>query len=336
MNAVTILSVGKATQDVFLKSGEFDPKQEGSVAYTHLPLGAKLDVDDVVFASGGNAGNAAVTFARQGFHSRYLWLLGEDPASQAILADLDKEGVDTSAVAQDSAYRASYSTVLISPDGERTVLNFHGSLPQPDGRPLDLSQLTSADWLYLSSLGSLALLERMVTAAAAAGVKIMLNPAGVELSDPAKLRSLLPDIDVLALNKEEMQSLVSGRTLEELVLHGLHFCPVVIVSDGPRGACASDGQQLISAGTYEDVPVVDRTGAGDAFASGFLSAWAASGDLAKAITLASANSTSVVRQVGAKQGILYQGASLHAMPLRVKPLTSDKISNKPNVKQKQI
>ncbi len=330
----TILSVGKATQDVFLKSAEFDPKKEGKVAYTHLPLGAKLDVDEVVFATGGNACNAAVTFARQGHRSGYMWLLGEDPASQAILAELDDEGVDTTGVIQRDDCRASYSTVLISPDGERTVLNFHGSLPASDGRPLDLSLIGGVDWLYVSSIGSLSLLNELVSVARSAGIKVMLNPAGAELSHPAKLRSLLPDIEVLALNKEEMQALVAGQTLEELVLHGLNLCPVVIVSDGPRGSCASDGKQLVRAGTYEDVPVVDRTGAGDAFASGFLSAWAAGAGLADSIVLASANSTSVVGQIGAKKSILRRGAPLHGMPLRLKTLDAATISQNEPLKQK--
>ena len=60
-----VVCIGKATQDVFLKDEEFDPHKEGKVLYTHLPLGAKLDIDDLEFATGGNATNVAVTFARQ-------------------------------------------------------------------------------------------------------------------------------------------------------------------------------------------------------------------------------------------------------------------------------
>lgn len=100
----TIVTIGKGTQDVFLKSDEFDPQLEGKVAYTHLPLGAKLEVEETIFATGGNATNVAVTLARQGLHARYMWALGHDAASEAVLKELDQEGVDTSYVIQDAAY----------------------------------------------------------------------------------------------------------------------------------------------------------------------------------------------------------------------------------------
>ena len=61
--------------------------------------------------------------------------------------------------------------------------------------------------------------------------------------------------------------------------------------------------------------MVDRTGAGDAFGSGFLSAWARGEGLAQAVTYASANATAVVGKIGAKTGILYHNAHVHTMPL---------------------
>jgi ribokinase len=92
----------------------------------------------------------------------------------------------------------------------------------------------------------------------------------------------------------------------------------VIVSDGPNGAMATDGQSVVMAGMYEDVPVVDRTGGGDAFGSGFLSQYAQGASLKEAMIFASANSTSVVTKIGAKEGILQSGATLHTMPIEEK------------------
>ena len=69
---------------------------------------------------------------------------------------------------------------------------------------------------------------------------------------------------------------------------------------------------------YEDVPVVDRAGAGDAFASGLVAKLAQGLSLGDAIIFASANSTSVVATIGAKTGILGRDAVIHPMPLEVK------------------
>ncbi|HEX5743892.1 MAG TPA: carbohydrate kinase family protein [Candidatus Saccharimonadales bacterium] len=311
----TIYALGKATQDVFLRSDEFDPKTEGKVAYTHLPLGEKIDVEEAFFATGGNATNVAVTLARQGIDAHFVWALGEDPASQSILADMQAEGVQTDLVDQRPEYKASFSTVLLSPDGERTILNFRGSGMDEDSFSKALHRIDKADWLYPSSLRNYQLLDMLVKKAKALDAKVMLNPAGSELAHPDKLKKILEDIEVLCLNKEEMQSVVGKGSLEELVKKGLDLCPVVIVSDGPNGVCASDGKTIIKAGMYEEVPVIDRTGAGDAFASGFLSKWSRGSSLRDAVIFGSANSTSVVSKIGAKAGILRTGAKLHDMQL---------------------
>ncbi len=317
-----ILTIGKATQDVFLKSDEFDPHTEGKVVYTHLPLGVKMEVKDVTFATGGNASNVAVTFARQGLEVEYMWTLGFDPASETVLNDLDKEGVATHRVARKERYQAGYSTILIATNGERTILNHRGVSTGVNGTDLDFSAIEEADWVYPSSLanGGIDLMRKIVDHAEKSGTKVMLNPAGPELAEPKKLKSLLESVDVFCVNKEEMQMLVEGETLEELVRHGLQYVPVVIVSDGPNGVMASDGKTIVRAGMYEDVKVLDRTGAGDAFASGFLSQWAKGKSLKESIIFASANSTSVVTKIGAKPGILHRNAKLHEMPLHEKPL----------------
>lgn len=320
MTTPKILAIGKATQDVFLKSDEFSPQMEGKVAYTHLPLGVKMEVEDIVFATGGNASNVAVTFARQGLHSSYMWTLGNDPASETVLQDLDREGVDTTQVARDDKYRAGYSNILIATDGERTILNNRGVSTDASAKDLNLEAIADADWIYPTSLalGGIDLLRVVIDKAEESGTKVMLNPAGPELAEPQKLKALLASVDVLCVNKEEMQMLVDGETCEELVRHALHYVPVAIVSDGPRGVVASDGKTIVTAGMYEDVPVVDRTGAGDAFASGFLSQWSQGKSLSEAILFGSANSTSVVTKYGAKEGILHRGVELHDMPLEEK------------------
>lgn len=316
MPTPVIVGIGKATQDVFLLSSKsFEPHEHKGVLYEQLPLGQKLDLDEVIFTTGGNVTNAAVTFARQGLHSKYVWAIGTDVSSQTILGDLDKEGVDTSSVVQDEDYRPSYSVILLASTGERTVLNYRGTKLPPGSRAIDLSILTSADWAYLSGLGDIELLEHIISRCVDHGVKVMLNPASSELKEIEKLKTLLEDVEILVVNKEEAQQIVEGQTLEELVRHATNYCPVVIVSDGPNGAVATDKKTIIEVGMYENVPVVDRTGGGDAFGSGFLSYWSRGESLKDAIIFASANSTSVVGQIGAKAGILHKGTVLHDMPL---------------------
>ncbi|CAN5343497.1 PfkB family carbohydrate kinase [soil metagenome] len=316
MAALSMVCIGKATEDVFLRSATlFEPHWERGRPYEEFPWGRKLDVEEAVFTTGGNVANAATTFARQGLQSTFIWTLGTELTSRIIVEALADDGIDVSHVGRDEALTASYSTILLSSSGERTILNYRGRRPAGHGTDLDLRPLASADWVYLSSLADMGLLERVISTAAEAGARVMLNPAGIELTETTALLALLDRVDVLAVNREEAQQLFGGDTLEGLARSAAARCPVVIVSDGPSGALTTDGVTIVESGLYEDAPVVDRTGCGDAFASGFLSQWAQGKSLRESVVFASANSTSVVQQVGAKAGILRAGVVLHDMPI---------------------
>lgn len=319
--SLKMLCIGAATQDVFLLGGDvFKPYHEKTGYFEHLPLGAKLIVEDAVFSAGGDALNAATTFARQGLNSQFIGLVGEESAGQSVMQTLDAENIDASYVRQSNIYRTSYSTLLLAPNGERTVLTYYGTKMLADGSQIDWRAIEQADWLYLSSVGSMELLEKIVTAAVKHGVKIAINPSGRELAQIDKLRPILDDVDILVANKEEFALLVEGKTADELIRHATHIAPIVVLSDGPNGVLATDGTQLVKAGMYEDVKVVDRTGAGDAFGSGFVAMHAQGKDLAAAVTFASANATSVVTKIGATAGILHRSAKLHDMPLKITDL----------------
>ena len=314
-----MLSIGTATQDVFLVGKKiFAPiKGADGKLFEHIPLGVKLDLDDVVFSTGGNASNASVTFARAGLESMFMGVAGTEPAGQAVMSDLDQEGVDTRYVHQSEKYHTAYSTLLLAPNGERTVLRYGGHSLSDTGRELNLKAIGEADWVYVSSVGSLELLEKIISKAAGLGVRVAYNPSPMELKQPAKLRALLDDVSVLIANKEEMSLLVEGNNLEELARHATNLVSVVAVTDGMRGSVASDGKWLVKAGMYENVPIVDRTGAGDAYGSGLVAMLSQGKSLAEATLFASANATSVVTEIGAKAAILTKSARLHTMPLTI-------------------
>lgn len=318
----TILSIGAAVQDVFLsQSDEFKPVTDTTLheQVLRLEMGAKADVNHISFSTGGGATNASVTFARQGIHAIFMGTIGHDPAGQAVLDDLDKEGVDTRHVSYSAHLNTGYSVLLLASNGERTILTYRGASTHYELKHFDLADV-KADWLYVSSLaGQMDVLSHIFHQAKEKGMKVFFNPGKGELKHPEKLKGLLEDVDVVSVNKEEAAQIVQGSDSEELARHLLHYVQTAIVSDGPNGVVATDGTTVVKAGMYRDVKVVDRTGAGDAFGSGFLSQWAGGKSLKEAIVFASANSTSVVTKIGAKAGILHHGVKLHDMLLTERP-----------------
>ncbi len=321
MTKPLMICVGKAGQDVFLKSEAFKPKRENGIYYEHMPLGSKHYVDEVTVATGNNSVNAAVTFARQRLPVKLVSTLGDDSPGSHVLASLDKEHIDTSEVEVDQKAQTSFSTILLAPNGERTILDFPGTAKISSEQIEAIDYDETEGWVYVSSLGSMTNLKKLIKSASKAGYKVAFNPASFELKHIQETADLLEDITLFAVNKEEAKLFVGGDTTKELAKKLAEIVPYVLVSDGPRGAVATDGKTLVKAGLYEDVPVIDRTGAGDAFTSGFVCRIAQGDSLESAITFASANSTSVVGKIGANTGALHSNAQLHEMPLQVAQLS---------------
>lgn len=308
-NDIKIICVGAATQDVFLTGKVLTAKRDVREAsyVEQFPLGAKLTLDNVYFDTGGGATNAAVTFARQGLRAVFMGKIGHDPAGAEVIRVLRKEGVGTDHVAYDAKQGTSYSTLLLAPNGERTILNYRGASHNLSRHDFNIKSL-SADWLYVSSLaGNFDLLGRLLKHAQASGIKVALNPGGAEIAGGRKLRKLLPLVEVLTGNREEMQQIFGGDDAKQVMTHAFGVCPYIIMTDGPEGTYATDSLRIYQAGVYQNVKVVDRTGSGDAFASGLVAALARGQAIEDAITLASANATSVVQTIGAKSGILRTG-----------------------------
>lgn len=319
---IRVLSVGAAVQDVFLQGKIFKPhKDDDGDLIEQFELGSKNDLDGVIFSTGGGATNGSVTFARQGLHAMYMGKVGDDVAGRAILDDLHKDGVDTSLVGlSENGYGSGFSCILLAPNGERTIMAYRGASAHYKIHQTEFHDI-KPDWIFLTSLeGNFEVLETVFKYAEHHNIKIAFNPGKKELANKAELKKLIPKLTILSMNKEEMQTIYKGDTLEELVRAANKDVHYVVVTDGPKGAVAADRWHIVKAGMYEDVPVIDRTGAGDAFSSGFTAMIAAGEPLEWAVTYASANSTSVVSKIGAKAGILHIDDIVHEMPLKVKEM----------------
>ncbi len=312
-----VVCIGAAVVDVFLQGSIFTPKTEADGEQVEeFKLGSKNDIDGVVFSTGGGATNAAVTFCRQGLEAAYLGKVGRDLPGESIRKDLEKDGVNCNWLTT-SELGTGYSTLLLAPNGERTILTYRGASTHYDITKHDLETIR-CKWFYVSSLeGNFEVLETVFLHAREHDIQVAWNPGKKELEDPHEVKALLPHVSVLSLNKDEMQLLYPGSSVQELAQAAAKTVKIAVVTDGPKGLAACDGKKVYVAGMYEDVPVIDRTGAGDAFCSGFTAAILKESNIENAITLGSANSTSVVGKVGAKSGILPADADIHTMNIAV-------------------
>lgn len=313
-NILDVITIGSATRDVFLKSEGFEIRKHSdspSGLEQCFPLGSKIAIKELVFTTGGGATNTAVTFSRQGLKTGCVSMVGSDFNGREVIKELKMEKVK-SFVAVHKDDLTAYSVVLVHPNAERTILSYKG-----EGQHLNLQEIKwkklKAKWFFLGSLGgSLELLQKAFEYTTSRNFKIAFNPGGKELEHGLeKLKPYLAEVDIFSVNKEEGESLlgmVNNSSAEE-VLKGLDKLVkgITVLTLGPEGVIVSDKKSIYRAGT-PDSPRIERTGAGDAFVSGFVAQYILSGgDIPKSIQFATANASSVVAQYGPKAGILHKG-----------------------------
>jgi len=309
---VHIVSIGAAVQDVFLHGKIFTPKKEDGELVEEFQLGTKNDIEGVTYSVGGGATNASVTFSRLGIKSSYMGRLGEDISGRIVNEALAEESVSTSLVWYSKELGTGYSALMVAPNGERTILTYRGASSAYDLTPKHFNKV-KPDWFYISSLsGDIDALEVICNYAAKNEVKIAINPGKGELKKP-QFKKLLPHFTILSVNKDEVEMLYGTADLHTLLKKAHEDIEVVVITDGPKGAYVIAEDMIYKAGMYKDVPVIDRTGAGDAFSSGFVAMIAQGKSIKHAITFASANSTNVVGKIGAKEGILFSDEGLLPM-----------------------
>ena len=315
-----IVSIGAGLQDVYLIDHDdlVAARMGEEKILSKMVAGSKIDIDRMSYEVGGGGINSAISFARHGHEAIFIGNIARDSAGAAIIKTLNREGVDTSYINELSRKTTGTSVVLLdTKSGERTILTYRGASEQFGNFSENDLELIQPDWLYVTTLrGDLDSLERFFKKARELGAKVMFNPGVKELEQAKDLVKLLKYVDILNVNKTEAAQIVPGVLLSELIYRLGNYVEIAIITDGPMGGIATNGDETYRFGIYEDHKVKDATGAGDAFGSGFLAHLAAGKPFKDALTFASANSTAVVSEIGANKGILTGKEKLHPMPIQ--------------------
>lgn len=306
-----LLAIGDIVTDAFIKliDDQAYVTENDQGKWLTMQFGTKLPFDHAEVLEGvGNASNAAVSASRLGLKTSFVTNVGDDKEGLSMIKALQKEKIDTSLV-RVNARKVSNMHYVLWYKEERTILINHENYKYywPHLRPDEIPR-----WVYFSSISENALeyhdqvsdwLDKHPD------VKLAFQPGTFQMkAGTERLKRLYARSEVMVLNREEAE-FVSGGKREDLHdmfdrLHALG-CKIVVITDGPDGAYASDGNQRLKMPLYPDpAPPKERTGAGDAFASTFVAALAKGNSLEGALQWAPINSMSVVQQTGAQAGLL--------------------------------
>jgi sugar/nucleoside kinase (ribokinase family) len=318
MKKFDIVTFGSAAWDAFVGLGRTETVVSEKFINKGIcfNLGSKIDVDNLSFASGGAGTNTATTFVNQGFETAYVGVVGDDIYGAEIVRELKQRGVSVKFVRKTNIRPTNYSIVFRS-EQDRTIFAYRGASELFETK--DIPKV-NADWFYVATLSgkSAECTKNIVDYAVKNNIKVALNPGSSQLILP-ELPEILKKIDVLILNQEEASILTKiSFTNESGIFKKIDdMCPgITIMTKGADGVVVSDGSMLYKAGS-PDVKVIERTGAGDAFGSGFVSGLMLSkGDVESAIQLGLANSVSCIQKIGAKNGLIKKNAKFDKVEIK--------------------
>lgn len=311
-----IVAIGDITEDIFLglHDASLQCAIDGHQCMLCLDYGEKISVDSkVIIPAVGNAANHAIGVARLGCATGIYTIVGDDVQGKIATDILKQNKVDTSFVAVDTK-RGTNLSLVINFRSERTILVYH------EPRTYVLPDIGEPSWIYLTSAseGGLEALHEQVLAYVTKypNVGLAFNPGTHQIKlGKDELLGLLQKTKILFLNREEAARVLGLETRDIKILtksfHDMGIATVVI-TDGPDGAYASDGRQIYHLDRYP-VQEVERTGAGDAFGSGFLAATVQHKTVPEAMQWGGANAASVVQHIGAREGLLEPEAITHMM-----------------------
>lgn len=307
MKMFDVVTIGGATVDLFLL---IDP-QNPHVKFNHdtnelaLHLGDKIVLENSKLTVGGNANNVAVGLKRLGFDTALMAEIGNDEFSDEIVQRLKKEGVNRSLIRRGE--NPSSFSVILNYQEDRTIF----TRKVEKQHDFNFSRIQT-EWIYLTSLGN-----KWEGAYKKAGdyveknnIKLAFNPGSSQFDKGLESFSyLLPQTEVFIVNKEEGEKVLGIKyhvsSIEDLLFGLKRLGPrIVVVTDGENGSYAINEKGEVLFQETVKVRVVSKTGAGDAYSTGFLGAILYGHKIQTAMKWGTKNSASVITQIGSQKGLL--------------------------------
>ena len=323
------ITIGSATQDVFVQSdvasivsvSQISKKSE----FMSFPYGAKTEIADFSKNLGGGAVNTATNFANLGCKTSTIIKLGNDELNNIIKLKLAQSGIDIMNIIDSNKYLTGFSIVLVSFQGDRTVLAHRGANAHVHEKEVNFEAIKNSRWVYVSPLSgdSNKILDKIAKFCEENKINLAINAGTTALKKGAKYFSkILKTAQIVVMNKEEATLVTKIQVrpdTKEIKFSKEHIHPdivsmlkalrgdteaIVVITDGKNGVYCYDGKKVYICPIYPAV-VVSTLGAGDAFSSTFCASmdkfnW----DIEKALKYASVNSASVCTNFGAQEGFL--------------------------------
>jgi sugar/nucleoside kinase (ribokinase family) len=240
-----------------------------------LPVvGKEILADEMILTMGSSSAIFACNLSSLGTKVGFLGALGNDTFGNLITEGLQKKGINTSLIRQNSSYRTG-ATISLSYGEERANITYAGAMERLSHTEIGPSELAKARHLHLSSYFLQPALQagvgQIFETAKEAGLTTSLDPQW----DPAEkwdipLEEILPYTDVFLPNEQEILRLTQTASVHEALSAISGFANIIAVKMGNKGSLVWHQGKIIEKLPFMNQEVVDAIGAGDSFNAGFI------------------------------------------------------------------
>jgi len=302
-----LIAIGDTVTDAFirLKEAHINTNPSTDTSEICMKFADKIPYEFVeVCPAVGNSANAAVSVARLGLNVAMMTDVGDDQNGNEAITRFKEEKIATELVHRHSNFKTNYHYVLWF-EAERTILIKH------EKYPYILPKFSEPKWIYFSSLGEHSLpfhkeIEQYLEAHP--NVKLAFSPNTFQIKWTNDILGIYKNTEIFSCNVEEAGRILKIESIDIPTLaKGIHALgpKTVLITDGPKGAYASNGTDIWFMPIYPDIKApYERTGAGDAFFSTFIGAVIHGKSIEEALTWAPINSMAVAQEIGAQKGLL--------------------------------
>ena len=309
-----LIAIGDSTYDIFIKPHEAEILRSSGKVSLRIPYekllcfahGDKIEVENVSYSLGGSACNVASGIARLGLRSGLCSFCGDDEVGEKIRKMIGEEKIELVSFVTDKKIHSTYS-FIIRHKGDRTILVYRDKF---DYKKIKIKNIKKTKWIYLSSLGR-GYEKDVIKLVAEKNILMAINPGKNQLKKKSSdFLLLLKMAEIVFVNKQEAELFLGARfplQINEIYRRIAEYgVKNFVITDGLKGSYVKVGKEIVHQVAYKS-NILEVTGAGDAFASGFLGSYIRDFNLKKGLLWGAVNGSKVVEKIGAQNGILNIG-----------------------------
>ena len=306
-----ILGIGNAIVDVIRKVDDNFISQNGLTKSTmklifdeneFKKLLTNLKIEKTV--SGGSVANSIVGISQLGNKVGFIGKVSDDDLGSKYEEGLKKEKVEYFYSKKKEELPTGTCLILVTPDSERTMCTFLGTAGKINESDVSSDAIKKSEIIFLEGyLWDEGEPKKAFDKAINNANKVAMSLSDQFCVDRHKshfLDLVKNKLDITFANEQEFTSLIDAKNFDEVINFSKKLDKIIVITRGENGAIAIKGNEVVECGIKKGLKIVDLTGAGDLFASGFLHGHVNNMSLKDSLDKGTEMSSKVIQQIGAR------------------------------------